>query len=66
MNGDWPGAGIGSSRFHELESSLGREVKLFWELSKIHEFQVPGSVIAAWGLAVVESWLDERGHSLVR
>jgi len=53
--GTGQGAGIGSSRFHELESSLGQEVKLFGELSKIHDFQVPGSVIAAWGLAVNQS-----------
>jgi len=46
------GAGIGSSHFHEPESSLGREVKLFCEFSKIQDFRVPGSAIAAWELAV--------------
>jgi len=53
--GTGQGAGIGSSHFHELESSLGREVKLFCEFSKIHNFRVPGSAIAAWVLAVNRS-----------
>jgi len=60
--GTGQGARIGSSHFHELESSLGWEVKLFWEFSKIHNFQVQGSVIAAWGLAVNRLSAGEKNY----
>ena len=53
--GTGQGAGIRSSHFHELESCLGRDVKLFCEFSKIHDFRVPDSAVTAWVLALNRS-----------
>jgi len=46
------GAGICSALCHKFESSLVQEFKLLWELLNLRNPRVPGSTVAAWGLAV--------------